>query len=139
MDSNARRSASVSAAMATNSAPRWLTSTTDAPTPRQSSISSDACRNTDSGSVAGPALKLNARIKIPTVGAAEAAISSNHQIQSNNNPLNAPASNTAASNNQGKRQADARSCRVTTTTSGECSIGSSPRLDNGASTTNRWW
>src|SRR5512147_2263093 len=45
-----------------NSGPRWLISITDMPLPRQSSISSAACRSTLSGSAAGPALKLKARV-----------------------------------------------------------------------------
>src|SRR4051812_17374462 len=44
-----------------NSLPRWLISITDMPLPCQSSISSAACRSTDSGSTAGPALKLKTR------------------------------------------------------------------------------
>ena len=45
-----------------NSLPRWLISITDMPLPCQSSISSAAWRSTDSGSVAGPALKLKTRV-----------------------------------------------------------------------------
>src|SRR2546423_12276287 len=45
-----------------NSLPRWLISITDIPEPCQSSISSAACRSTDSGRAAGPALKLKTRV-----------------------------------------------------------------------------
>ena len=45
-----------------NSLPRWLISITDMPLPCQSSISSAAMRSTDSGSTAGPALKLKTRV-----------------------------------------------------------------------------
>ncbi|MCY1464323.1 hypothetical protein D9M71_823320 [compost metagenome] len=45
-----------------NSGPRWLISTMEAPAPFHSNISSCAWRRTDSGNVAGPALKLNARV-----------------------------------------------------------------------------
>ncbi|KAG1301088.1 hypothetical protein G6F63_016829 [Rhizopus arrhizus] len=62
MSSRRRRSASASAATDMNSAPRWLISTIEAPDPCQSSISACAWRRTDSGKVAGPALKLNARV-----------------------------------------------------------------------------
>ncbi len=44
------------------SALRWLISTIEAPTPFHSTISACAWRRTDSGNVAGPALKLNARV-----------------------------------------------------------------------------
>src|SRR5436190_9559263 len=63
MASSARRSASALAAMPMNSLPRWLISITDMPLPCQSSISAAACRKTDSGSTAGPALKLKTRMK----------------------------------------------------------------------------
>ena len=50
--------ASASAAQATKSLPRWLTSSTDIPEPSQS-VSSDWARSrTASGSMAGPAEKL---------------------------------------------------------------------------------
>ena len=45
-----------------NSGPRWLISITDMPEPCQSSISSAAWRNTGSGRVAGPGLKLKTRV-----------------------------------------------------------------------------
>src|SRR5579863_6692043 len=42
---------------------RWLTSMTEAPQPCQSSSSSRTCSSTGSGSVAGPAAKLNTRTR----------------------------------------------------------------------------
>src|SRR6516164_6717602 len=54
--------------MEMNSLPRWLISITDIPLPRQSSISSAACRKTGSGSVAGPALKLKTRVIVRSPG-----------------------------------------------------------------------
>src|SRR5690349_5294315 len=47
--------------MEMNSLPRWLISITLMPLPCQSTISSAAWRSTASGSMAGPAEKLNAR------------------------------------------------------------------------------
>src|SRR3974377_1570558 len=41
--------------------PRWLTSMTEVPLPCQSSSSSRTCSRTSTGSVAGPAAKLNTR------------------------------------------------------------------------------
>ena len=56
------------------SVPRWLTSITDMPLPRQSSSSACARRNTGSGNIAGPGLKLYtrfiARVSVPYSGVA---------------------------------------------------------------------
>src|SRR4029078_5264555 len=59
MPNSSRRSASASACNATNFLSRWLTSITDMPVPFQSSNSRAACCITGSGSIAGPAPKLN--------------------------------------------------------------------------------
>src|ERR1043165_3511941 len=56
-----RRSASASAAMATNSWPRWLISITDMPASRQLRSSHLAFSSTSAGIVAGPAPKLKMR------------------------------------------------------------------------------
>src|SRR6185436_17550675 len=62
MFSSSRRSASASWATAMNALLRWETSITDMPPDFQSVISAWACSSTSSGSVAGPAAKLNTRI-----------------------------------------------------------------------------
>src|SRR5689334_4200488 len=62
MASSSRRSASASWATAMNALLRWETSMTDMPLDFQSVISAWACWRTSSGSVAGPAAKLNTRI-----------------------------------------------------------------------------
>src|SRR5690606_576744 len=63
-------------------------SATEAPVPRQSSISSAAWRRTGSASVAGPALKLNARMG---------------EAYSSNSALSTAAISSAASSSQGRR------------------------------------
>src|SRR5690349_2847665 len=62
MASSSRRSASASWATAMNALLRWETSMTDMPLDFQSVISAWAWVSTSSGSVAGPAAKLNTRI-----------------------------------------------------------------------------
>src|SRR6187402_1752725 len=62
MASSSRRSASASWATAMNALLRWETSMTDMPLDFQSVISAWTCSRTSSGSVAGPAAKLNTRI-----------------------------------------------------------------------------
>src|SRR3954465_10865815 len=62
MFSSSRRSASASWATAMNALLRWETSITDMPLDFQSVISAWAWVRTSSGSVAGPAAKLNTRI-----------------------------------------------------------------------------
>src|ERR1700674_4775637 len=58
MAASVRRSASASAAMATNSLPRWLISITDMPASCQLTSSHFAFSSTSTGMVAGPAPKL---------------------------------------------------------------------------------
>src|SRR5215467_197955 len=65
MASSSRRSASASWATAMNALLRWETSMTDMPLDFQSVISAWACWRTSSGSVAGPAAKLNTRMFCP--------------------------------------------------------------------------
>src|SRR5512132_4148431 len=57
-----RRSASASAAMATNSLPRWLISITDMPALCQLTSSHFAFSSTSTGIAAGPAPKLKRRV-----------------------------------------------------------------------------
>src|SRR5215831_4589663 len=61
MAASLRRSASASAAMATNSLPRWLISITDMPASCQLTSSHLAFSSTSTGMVAGPAPKLKMR------------------------------------------------------------------------------
>src|SRR6516225_9163177 len=61
MSRSSRSSASASCATAVKALPRWLTSMTEVPLPCQSSSSSRTCSSTSTGSVAGPAAKLNTR------------------------------------------------------------------------------
>src|SRR5215472_16989158 len=61
MAASLRRSASASAAMATNSLPRWLISITDMPASCQLTSSHLAFSSTSTGIVAGPAPKLKMR------------------------------------------------------------------------------
>src|SRR5690606_39309005 len=59
------------------SVPRWLTSMTDIPLPRQSSSSACARSSTGSGSIAGPGLKLKTRFMgagLPTLVAFVAVV-----------------------------------------------------------------
>src|SRR5688572_16259883 len=64
MASSSRRSASASCSTATTALLRWVTSMTDMPQFFQLVISDWACSRTSSGSVAGPAAKLNTRMII---------------------------------------------------------------------------
>src|SRR5687768_10708202 len=61
MPASLRRSASASAAMPTNSLPRWLISITDMPASCQLTSSHLAFSSTSTGMVAGPAPKLKMR------------------------------------------------------------------------------
>src|ERR671913_895862 len=61
MPASLRRSASASAAIATNSLPRWLISITDMPASCQLTSSHLAFSSTSTGIVAGPAPKLKMR------------------------------------------------------------------------------
>src|SRR6185503_11187976 len=61
MAASLRRSASASAAIATNSLPRWLISITDMPASCQLTSSHFAFSSTSTGMVAGPAPKLKMR------------------------------------------------------------------------------
>src|SRR6188768_2159350 len=70
-----RRSASASAAMATNSLPRWLISITDMPASCQLTSSHLAFSSTSTGMVAGPAPKLKMRAGGLVCGAAAIAAS----------------------------------------------------------------
>src|SRR6476469_7268952 len=68
-----------------NSGPRWLISTIDAPASRHSSISDCALRSTGSGSVAGPALKFQARGMVGVVDGELPAVC-NTEIRANTRP-----------------------------------------------------
>src|SRR5688500_6401106 len=70
-----RRSASASAAIFTNSLPRWLISITDMPASCQLTISRLACSSTSTGIVAGPAPKLKIRAAGLMPGAAAIGLS----------------------------------------------------------------
>src|SRR5205085_10871748 len=75
MPASARRSASASAAMETNSLPRWLISITDMPASCQLTSSRLAFSSTSTGMVAGPAPKLKMRCALLLWGAAAIDVS----------------------------------------------------------------